>query len=134
MANRTNLPPLWRFDYGDYAALCSVFQKFLSNLNLFTLAVYNLLNGGIGFANMQRAVYSATVTANTITSLSFVNPLPVPPSGLVLIQVLQHGTTNTAIANPVSVANWFYDGKYINILNIAGLTAGVTYEISMEVC
>ncbi len=129
----SNLPPVWRFDFGDYAALGTVFQKFLANLNLFTLAIYNLMNGGIGFANMQRAVYTARVLAGTTTPLVFVNPLSITPTGISLIQVLLVGNTNAAIANAVTAVNWFYDGRNINILNIAGLTSGSTYQISLEV-
>ena len=132
MAN-SNLPPVWRFDFGDYSALGPIFQKFLANLNLFTLAIYNLVNGGIGFSNMQRTVYSVTVTAGATTPLVFVNPLTIAPSGVAVVQVLLKGKTSTAIANAVSAANWFYDGKNINILNIAGLTNGSSYQIYLEV-
>ncbi len=128
-----NLPPVWRFDFGDYTALGAIFQKFLANLNLFTLAVYNLMNKGVGFSNLQRSIYSATVLAKTTTPITLVNPLNVPPSGVAVVKVLLVGSTNTAIANAVSAANWYYDGKNINVLNIAGLTAGSTYDISLEV-
>ena len=128
-----NLPPVWRFDFGDYAALGSVFQKFLSNLNLFTLATYNALNGGIGFANMQRAVYKTSVTGATTTTLSFVNPLSIAPSGVVLAGIALKSAPLTPITTAVSVANWFYDGKNINILSIPGLTSGSVYTISLEV-
>lgn len=131
MAN--NLPPVWRFDFGDYTGLGAVFQKFLANLNLFTLAVYNALNGGIGFSNMQRSVYSASVLADTTTPLSFVNPLPIAPSGVAVVKVQLSSSPATAIANAVSAANWYYDGRTIHILNISGLTAGSTYQISLEV-
>lgn len=131
MAN--NLPPLWRFDYSDYSGLGSVFQKFLSNLNLFTLNVYNLLNGGIGFANMQRSIYTVTVTAKTTTTISFVNPLPVAPSGVVLVRAVVSTATSTPITNAVSVANWGFDGKNINILSVPGLTVGTSYTLSIEV-
>lgn len=132
MAN-SNLPPVWRFDFGDYAQMGATFQKFLANLNLFTLAIYNLVNGGIGFANLQRTIYTTTVTAGATTPLVFVNPLSIQPTGVSLVQVQLSGKTNTAIANAVTAANWFYDGKNINILNIAGLTNGSTYKISLEV-
>ncbi len=127
------LPPIWRFSFEDYTGLGETFQKFLSNINLFTLAVYNLLNGGIGFANMQRVVYSTTVLAATTTPLVFVNPLAVAPSGLSLVKVLLEGKTNTALTSAVSVANWFFDGTNIVVLNITGLTAGSSYQISVEV-
>lgn len=129
----SNLPPVWRFDFGDYSALGTVFQKFLSNLNLFTLSIYNLVNGGIGFSNMQRTIYTTSVTAGSTTPLIFVNPLAIQPTGVSLVQVLLKGKTNAAIANAVTASNWFYDGKNINILNIAGLTNGSTYQISLEV-
>lgn len=131
MAN--NLPPVWRFDFGDYLGLGSVFQKFLSNLNLFTLAVYNALNKGIGFDNLQRSLYSTTVLAGATTPLSFVNPLTIAPSGLAVVQVLQEGNVNTALVDAVSVANFYYDGRNINVLNITGLTSGEAYRIVLEV-
>ena len=129
----SNLPPLWRFSFEDYSPLGSVFQKFISNLNLFTLAMYNIVNGGIGFANLQRSIYSFTVLAGTTTTFSFVNPLAVSPSGVVLVKVLLNGNIATPITSAVSVANWFYDGKNINILDIPGLTPGGSYDISLEV-
>lgn len=132
MAN--NLPPLWRFDFSDYAQLGNIFQKFLANLNLFTLAVYNILNKGIGFPNLQREIFKATITAGTTNTLSFVNPLPVFPSGVSVVQVQVVAKTETAITGIVSAANWDFDGRNINILNITGLTAGQTYNISFEVC
>lgn len=128
-----NLPPVWRFDFGDYSALGSVFQKFLANLNLFTLSVYNALNGGLGFSNMQRSIYSQTILAAATTSLSFVNPLPIQPSGVAVVKVTLVGANATAITSAVSAANWYYDGKNINILNISGLTPGSSYQISLEV-
>jgi hypothetical protein len=50
-----------------------------------------------------------------------------------VVKVLLSGKTNTALTVAVSAANWFYDGKNINILNITGLTNGSTYSISLEV-
>lgn len=129
----SNLPPVWRFDYGDYSGLGSVFQKFLANINLFTLSVYNLLNKGIGFSNLQRTIYSTTVRAGATTPLTIVNPLSIVPSGVSVAQVQLHGNTNVAITSSVSAANWIYDGKNISILDITGLTNGSTYLISLEI-
>ncbi len=107
-----NLPPVWRWDFGDYSGLGAVFQKFLANLNLFSLSVYNALNGGIGFSNMQRAIYSARVVGATITPLSFVNPLPIAPSGISVVKIVLPGANATPLTSPVSAANWVYDGKH----------------------
>ena len=135
MSNTPNaLPPTWRFSVEDYTALGTTFAKFLQNLNLFTLAAYNLFNGGLGFANLQRAIYRITLTASTTTTLSFVNPLPIAPSGLSVVQVLIPGNTQTPLTDSVSAANWFYDGRNIQILNITGLTSGTTYQLALEVC
>ena len=114
---------------------CALSSNFLSDsaLNLFSLAVYNLFNGGIGFANMQRAIYSVTLTAGNVTPLSFVNPLDIAPSGLSLIQCLAIGNTAQALSTSVSVGNWSYDGKNINVLNVSGLVSGVQYQIALEV-
>jgi hypothetical protein len=133
MANTNPLPSTWRFDFGDYTSMGATFQKFLGNLNLFTLAIYNLVNGGLGFANMQRAIYSQTVLAGTTTPLVFANPLPIPPSGIHVVQVLLQGKTQTAMTTAVFAGNFFYDGKNINILNVVGLTQGSTYSLSLEV-
>lgn len=128
-----NLPPIFRFDFGDYSALGSVFQKFLANLNLFTLAVYNILNGGVGFQNMQRVIYKTTVLAGATTPLVIVNPLSIAPSGVSVVQVLQNGKTNTVLTTAVSAANFYYDGKNIQILNITGLTSGQNYQLALEI-
>ena len=134
MANGNQpLPPLYRFDYGDYSSLGATFQKFLSNLNLFTLAVYNILNGGVGFQNLQRTIYSVVLTAGQVTPLSFVNPLSIAPSGLSLVQCLAQGNTPQALSSSVSVGNWTFDGSTITILNVSGLVAGVTYKLSLEI-
>jgi hypothetical protein len=131
--NSGQLPPIYRFDIGDYTGLGSIFTKFLSNLNLFTLAIYNLVNGGIGYANLQQSVYTTKVLAGATTPISFSNPLSIAPSAVVLGQVVLVGTTIATISNVVSVANWSYDGKSINILNVAGLTSGLNYQISIIV-
>ncbi len=127
------LPPIFRFSFEDYTSLGATFQKFIANLNLFTLAVYNLLNKGIGFQNLQRTIYSTSVLAGTTTPLVFVNPLGIVPIGLSLVQVNLVGKTNTALTSAVMIGGWFYDGKSINILNLTGLTSGQTYQISIEV-
>ena len=131
MAN--NLPPIWRFDWSDYQELGTAFQKFIANLNLFTLAVYNLMNGGIGFANMQRSIYNKTVTAASTTTFSFVNPLPIVPSGLSLVKVSLASNGAAAVTSAVSIASWYYDGKNINVLSVPGLTSVLTYNLSIEV-
>ena len=132
-SGRLPLPSTWRFDFGDYTSLGSTFQKFLANINLFSLAVYNLLNGGIGFANLQRSIYTVTVMAGPTTTLSFVNPLPIAPSGLSLVQCLALGNTPQALSTSVSVGNWTFDGHTITVLNVSGLVDGVTYQIALEV-
>lgn len=133
MANPLPLPQIFRFDFGDYISMGDTFQKFLGNLNLFTLSIYNLMNGGVGFSNMQRALYRTTVTAGTTTPITFVNPLTITPSGVQVVQVLKQGATNVAITSAVTAANWFYDGRNVNVLEITGLTSGSTYNIVLEV-
>ena len=132
MAN--NLPQIYKFDFADYTSLGTTFQKFLSNLNLFTQAVYSFMNGGVGFANLQRTIYTTQVTAGSTTPLTFVNPLTISPSGVSVVKVFLQANNATAITNAVTANNFYFDGKNINILNITGLTSGSTYTISLEVC
>lgn len=135
MANNNSnpLPSVWRWDFSDYTSLGTTFQKFLSQLNIFALAVYNLVNGGIGYSNLQQSLYTFTVTAGLTTPVSFVNPLSITPSCVTLGRVYQVASNNTAITSPVTVSNFYYDGKAINILNIPGLTNGTTYQITVIV-
>ena len=128
------LPQIWRFDPGDYQGLGETFNKFLGNLNLYTTAIYNLLNGGLGFANLQRIVYTTTVTAGTTTPFSFANPLPIAPSGVSVVRVQQTGVSTQAVLTvAVSAAQWTYNGSRIAILNLTGLTSGNTYSVSLEI-
>ena len=124
MSNRNPLPSIWRFDLGDYTGLGPVFQKFLANLNLFTLAVYNLMNGGIGFANLQRSPYSLKIIGGKVAS--FVNPLPIAPTGITVIQV------SPAPASAVDVSGWSYNGQTITVTPL-GLTSATSYTMVMEV-
>ncbi len=134
MANSNPLPSQYRFDWGDYQGLGPIFQKFLANLNLFTVAIYQLINGGIGFANLQRTIYTTTITAAVTTPMVFVNPLPIQPSGLNVVKIFLVSDPATPLTSSVSVANWTFDGKNINVLNITGLTSGHQYKISVEIC
>ena len=133
MANNNSnpLPSVWRWDYSDYTSLGATFQKFLSQLNIFALAVYNLVNGGIGYANLQQAIYTFTVTAGSTTPVSFVNPLSITPSCVVLGNVQVKANVTTAITAAVTLSNFYYDGHSINILNIPGLVSGTTYQITV---
>lgn len=128
-----NLPQLWKFDPGDYLSLGATFTKFLSNLNIYTQAIYTILNGNVGFANLQRAIYSTTITAGSTTPMKFVNPLGVAPSGVTVAQVLLKGNTQTALTAAVMVGGWYFDGVNINVLNLTGLTAASTYKIALEI-
>lgn len=127
------LPPVWRFNFGDYVGLGPIFQRFLGMLNSFNQDIFNLMNGGIGFSNMQRSVYKTSIVGSANVSLSFVNPLNIPPTGLALIQIAEAANPLAPISSSVSVANWYFDGQQINILSIPGLTSGIKYNLTLEV-
>lgn len=131
--NSNPLPQSWRWDPADYQQLGVVFSKFIATLNVFGLAVYNLLNGGLGFANLQRSLYSVTVLAGATTALKFVNPLPIAPSGVHVVQAQLVSANPTALTNPVFAGNWYFDGVNISILNVTGLTSGQSYRIVLEI-
>jgi hypothetical protein len=40
---------------------------------------------------------------------------------------------STPISSAIDISNWSYDGKFIQLLNILGLTAGQTYSFTVIV-
>ncbi len=135
-----SLPSVKRFFVEDYVGSPPYFQRFLSNLNLFTDPIYNILNGGVSVgANTAEEIYtleitnaSATGSSNTFlfTPQSFVGA----PNGIVLGQCLWNTATGTptAIGSPVTF-DWVWSGSQVSILAVYGLTAGEDYSLRFRI-
>lgn len=133
--SQSNLPTIQRFKYEDYARATDwqqAFQLLINSLNLFVTPVYNILNSGITYMNLQvPQLFTKVVTAGSTTTFSFVNPLAIQPSAVLLGNVWT-GIPSTHPASACSVF-WHYTNNTIQIDNIIGLTSGTQYTIVLVV-
>lgn len=135
MANQSNLPTIQRLKYEDYARAQSwqeAFRSLVETLNLFIPQTYNIMNGQIGYQNIVAPqIVTRTVTAATTTTFSFVNPLSIAPSAVLLGNCWSGiPTTHPAVALQIF---WHYTGNTIVIDQIVGLTSGTSYNLTLVV-
>lgn len=135
MANNSNLPTIQRLKYEDYARAGTWqegFRALIETLNLFIPPVYDILNGGVGYKNLLAPqLYTAIVTGAATTTFSFVNPLGIQPSA-VLVGNVWTGVRSTHPAAAVQVF-WHYSGNSIIVDNVTGLIAGTVYSLTLVV-
>lgn len=135
MAVNSNLPTIQRLKFEDYAREATwqeAFRSLVETLNLFIPPVYDILNGGVGYRNIiAPQIYIKSVTAAATTTFSFVNPLAIQPSA-VIIGNLWSGIPSTHPAVAVQVY-WHYSGNSIIVDNVVGLTAGTAYTLTLVV-
>ena len=135
MATQSNLPTIQRLKYEDYARQTNwqdAFRALVQSLNLFIPTVYTLLNGNVTYQNLTvPQLYSVTVTAATVTSFTFNNPLMIPPSA-VLVGNIWSGVPSTHPASAVQVF-WHVTSNQIVVDNVTGLSAGTQYVLTLVV-
>lgn len=135
MASPSNLPTIQRLKYEDYSKEQNwqdAVRALVESLNLFMPQVYNILNGGIGTQNaIAPKIFTKVITAAATTTYTFVNPLVIQPSA-VLIGNVWTGLRST---HPVAALQvyWHYSGNTIFIDNIVGLVAGTIYSVTLVV-
>lgn len=108
-------------------------------MNIFTLAIYNALNGELTLPqNLSEARFTLNVTggstATTFTGpTSFLNPVGAQLSDLWITRVVVTGnpvyTANTATIGPI---DWQSNSSTVTINAIPGLTNGVAYQITLR--
>lgn len=135
-----NLPSTKRYYSEDYKDGPPWFQRFLSQLNLFTEPIYNILNGGVSVtSNTAEEIYilqinpaSATAASNatTFSPKKFIGA----PNGIILGQCLYNATTGkaTAVGSQVTF-DWAWTGSQVSILAVYGLTASASYTLSLRI-
>lgn len=133
--NQSNLPTIQRLKYEDYARQPDwkqAFEALVASLNLYMTPVYNILNGGIGYMNLQiPQIVTQVITAGATTTFSFVNPLTTAPQAVILGNCWT-GLLSTHPAVALQVY-WHYTGTTVIIDNIVGLTAGTSYNLTLVV-
>lgn len=132
---QSNLPTVQRLKYEDYARATSwqmALQLLINSLNLFMTPVYNILNGGVTYANLTvPQTYVKIVTAGATTSFTFVNPLAIAPSAVILGNCWA-GVPSVHPAVALQIY-WHYTGGTIVVDNIVGLTSGTQYTITLVI-
>ena len=132
---QSNLPTVQRLKYEDYARSGTwqqAVQALVNSLNLFMTPVYDILNGGVTYTNLTAPqTYTTTITAGTATTFTFVNPLSIQPSG-VLIGNCWTGLQSTHPAVALQVY-WHYSGNSIIVDDIIGLTSGIQYQVTLVI-
>jgi hypothetical protein len=134
LQNNSNLPTIQRIKYEDYKDAPQWFALFLVALNLFMTAVYNILNRGITYSNLGViATFTFLFTPGATTGFKFTNPLIIPPNNVIVGNVyIPPDRTNHLTANAVQIF-WHYSDGNIIVDDVAGLTTGVTYSVTVMV-
>jgi len=133
--NTSNLPTNQEFKFENYPGAEQWFQQFLNSLNLFTTAVYGILNGGVTYQNLTvPKVYTKTITtpASGPVTFNFTNPLRIQPQAVLLGNVYVNGNPSS---HPSSASNvyWHVSQGAIYVDDIPNLTASTTYVITLVV-
>lgn len=133
LINNSNLPTIQRVKYEDYKDAPSWFGQFLSTLNLFMTAMYNIVNKGITYSNLSViAPVSFQFTPGTTTNFTFSNPLSIVPNNVIVGNVYINGNLASHPSGAVTLY-WHYSQGSIFVDSILGLTNGITYVISVMV-
>lgn len=135
MANQSNLPTVSNFKFEDYKGAPPWFAQFLSSLYLFVNPVYQILNGGVAYQNLQvPKLYTQTITAPATgnPTFNFKNPLTITPTAVLLGNVSVSGNPSM---HPISASQvyWHFSQGTVYVDNITNLTASITYVISLVV-
>ena len=135
MANQSNLPTIQRLKWEEVSrekTWQEGMQSLIAMLNNFISPVYDILNGGVTMQNLvSPQILIKTITAATITTFTFTNPLRIQPSA-VLVANVWTGVPSTHPASAVQ-AFWHVSSNLVVVDNIAGLTAGTIYNLTLVI-
>lgn len=137
---QSNLPTITRLFAEDYKDAPDWFKsKFVSTMNLFLQPVYGILNQGVNVTNNTTdEIYNFSFTCNSATAsnntISFQPRKFIgKPFGVIIAQCYDTTTSiPTAIGNPVTI-DWYFNGGFVIILAIYGLTSGHIYSITLRI-
>lgn len=133
--NFSNLPTNRTFKFEDYPGAETWFAQFLSSLNLFVDPVYQILNGGITYQNLQiPKIYTKVITTPAAGSVTFnfQSPIRITPQAVLLGNVYVNGNPSSHPSSATCVF-WHYSQGSIYVDNIPNLTASTTYVITLVV-
>ena len=127
------LPPIKRLTKEDMKEAPSWIDRLLSPLNQFLDSVYRALNGQITFGdNITAQRFTTELTAGaaaTNNTFKFTPTLNKRPEFLIW-KVYEKDVNYTAIGSAVWI-DWHYDGDFVQISAITGLTDTKSYIINL---
>lgn len=131
--NNSNLPTIQRIKFEDYKDAPKWFEQFLSTLNLFLTAVYNIINHGVTYSNLgviQPTIF--TYTPDVTQGFKFANPLTIAPNNVIIGNIYEG---NQLQVHPAVVTQlyWHFSNGFIFVDSIAGATSGTKYTVSVQV-
>lgn len=130
------LPTTKRFYAEDYKDAPPWFHRFLSQLDLYTEPVYNILNQNVDLTvNTNEELYSLEVKSahamGADNNLFFVPKKFIGrPNGVIVAQCLVDG--QTASVSSVTLA-WVWTGSQVNIKAIYGLAEGRNHVVTLRI-
>lgn len=135
MANQSNLPTVQRLKYDDVARKDTwqdAMKSMIETLNLFVSPVYDILNGGITAQNVVAPqIIIKTITGATTTTFTFMNPLRILPTS-VMVGNVWTGVPNVHPSAATQVF-WHVTNNNIIVDNVTGLVAGTIYQLTLVV-
>ena len=129
------LPPIKRLTKEDMKDAPSWIDRLLFPLNQFLDSVYRALNGQIDFVdNIKAQRYSIQITAGASAAsntFKFKPTLKKRPE-FILSTVFRKDVNYAPIGSAVYL-DWYYDGEFVQVSSITGLTNTYVYSISLLV-
>lgn len=136
----SDLPTIQRLFAEDFKEAPKWFTgNFLSTINLFMQAVYNILNQGIDITqNTKEEFYVLTLTSTGTPSSDTASFTPKKfvgtPTGVLICQCYDlTAAVPTAIGAAVTI-DWYFSGSQVKILATYGLTSGHKYQLVLRIC
>lgn len=128
------LPPINRISKEDLKDAPGWIDRLLYPLNLFFDSVYRALNRSLTFhdnIDSQEISFSIKSGASASTNTNkFSVTMKNKPTGLILKTATLVAGNYTPIGNAVFI-DWYYEGGFLFITAISGLTNGSTYNITI---
>lgn len=129
------LPPIKRLTKEDMKEAPSWIERLLFPLNQFLDSVYRALNGQITFVdNITAQRYSIQLTAGAAAAdnnFKFKPTLNKKPE--FLIWTVYRKDVNYTPVSAAVYLDWYYDGDFIQVSSITGLTDTYTYIVNLLV-
>ena len=130
------LPVIQRFQKQNYPGSPDWFTRFMSDVNLFTETIWNILNKNVTVSdNIDAYIYTFSLLAGASASnntATFTPTISHTPQAVFVGNCVDAAAYSSPLSSAV-YCSWTYNGSQIQIQSITGLTSGHTYSITLVV-